>query len=101
MADHHPLAGMSQEETQLAMWNEMMFRLADIADSVGNLTPDVAGRLRVTAEIVASHAVTLASLATVSTLTNMANVGGYAANQQMITQTQMAEGDLRRNIVIS
>lgn len=101
MADIQPFAGISQEETLIGLMNEMMLRLADIGDSVGNLTPDAVGRLRVNAEIVASHAVTLASLATVTTLTNMAQIGGYAANQQMVAQTQMAEGDLRRNIVIS
>ena len=63
--------------------------------------PDAGGRLRVTAEVVASHAVTLASLATVTTLTNMAQVGGYAANQQIIAQTQMNEACLRQNVVIS
>lgn len=84
-----------------ALLQEVCIRLADVADSVGNLTPDAAGRLRVTAEVVASHAVTLASLATVTTLTNMAQVGGYAANQQIIAQTQMNEFCLRQNVVIS
>ena len=81
-----------------AILQEVCIRLADIADSVGNLMPDAAGRLRVTAEVVASHAVTLSTLAT---LTNLAQVGGYAANQQIIAQTQMNEFCLRQNIVIS
>jgi hypothetical protein len=91
----------------IALLNEMCIRMSDVADSVGNLSPDAAGRLRVTADVVATHAVTLASLATVTTvttvtsLTNMASVGGYAANQQIIAQTQMAELQLRQNIVIS
>ena len=104
MADIEPFAGMSQEETQInvsELLREVCMRLSDIADSVANLTPDSAGRLRVTAEIVASHAVTLASLATLTTLTNMAQVGGYAANQQVVAQTQMNEFCLRQNVVIS
>ena len=90
-----------------ALLQEVCIRLADIADSVGNLMPDAAGRLRVTAEVVASHAVTLASLATVTTVTtvgtvtNQTQVGGLAANQQIIALTQMAEQALRQNVVIS
>ena len=84
-----------------ALLQEVCIRLADIADSVGNLMPDAAGRLRVTAEVVASHAVTLASLATVGTVTNQTQVGGLAANQQIIALTQMAEQALRQNVVIS
>lgn len=87
-----------------ALLQEVCIRLADIADSVGNLMPDAAGRLRVTAEVVASHAVTLASLATVTTVgtvTNQTQVGGLAANQQIIALTQIAEQALRQNVVIS
>jgi hypothetical protein len=87
----------------IALLNEMCIRMSDVSDSVGNLMPDAGGRLRVNAEIVAAHAVTLASTAvtTVTTLTNMMQVGGYAANQQMIAVTQMNEAQLRQNIVIS
>ena len=101
MADIEPFAGMAQEASVTGLLQELAIRLADIADSVGNLMPDTAGRLRVTAEVVATHAVTLSTLATVTTLTNMAQVGGYAANQQIIAQTQMNEFCLRQNVVIS
>lgn len=90
MADIEPFAGMAQEASVTELLQELAIRLADIADSVGNLMPDSAGRLRVTAEVVATHAVT-----------NMAQVGGYAANQQIIAQTQMNEFCLRQNVVIS
>ena len=82
-----------------ALLQEVCIRLADIADSVGNLMPDAAGRLRVTAEVVASHAVT--TVTTVGTVTNQTQVGGLAANQQIIALTQMAEQALRQNVVIS
>lgn len=88
MADQEPFAGMAKEVTLqdvTELLQELAIRLADIADSVGNLTPDAAGRLRVTAEAVA----------------NMVQVGGYAANQQIVAQTQMNEACLRQNVVIS
>jgi hypothetical protein len=38
---------------------------------------------------------------TVGTVTNQSNIGGIAANQQIVALTQMAEASLRQNIVIS
>lgn len=67
---------------------------------MGNLSPDVAGRLRVTAEVVANIA-TVTTVTTVGTVTNQTSIGGYAATQHMIALTQMAEQALRQNIVIS
>lgn len=98
-----------------ALLKEIAARLVDIGDSVAVLMPDVAGRLRVNAELVANIATittvsTVTTVTTVSTVTtvgsvtslaNQVSIGGYAANQHMIALTQMAEGNLRRNIVIS
>lgn len=92
------LAIAEMKQVLAEFMQEQCVRLADIADSVGNLMTDSSGRIRVTAEVVAAHAVTLSTLAN---LTNMAQVGGYAANQQIIAQTQMNEFCLRQNIVIS
>jgi hypothetical protein len=92
---------------------ELAVRLCDIADSVGNLMPDVAGRLRVSAESAVIASGTLTAVTTVSTVTtvttvgtvttmaNQTNIGGFAANQHIMALTQMCEADLRRNIVIS
>jgi len=83
---------------------EIAIRLIDIADSVGNLMPDASGRLRVNAETVASHPVTLSTVTTVSTVTSMTNqaqIGGYAANQHIMALLQMNEAQLRNNVVFS
>ncbi len=88
--DFEPFAGMTQEATLL----EIARRLAVLADAIGVLSPDSAGRLRVAAE-------TLGTLSTITTVTNMAQIGGSAANQFIPITALLGEGDLRRNIVIS
>ena len=80
-----------------SLLEEIAARLTDIGDSVGNLSPDIAGRLRVTAEVVAN----IATITTVTTVGNQTSIGGLFANQQIIALTQMAERGLRDNIVIS
>jgi hypothetical protein len=44
---------------------------------------------------------TVSTVSTVSSMTNQAQIGGLAANQQMIALTLGNEADLRRNIVIT
>jgi hypothetical protein len=90
-------------EAVTELLQEVCIRLADIADSVGNLMPDTAGRIRVAAETLGTLS-TITTVTTVATVTNMANqtnIGGFAANQHMMALTQMAEQALRQNIVIS
>ena len=93
MADFEPFAGMSQEGTL----REIARRLAVLADAIGVLSPDSAGRLRVAAETLG----TLTTVTTVSTVTNMAQIGGQPANNFVPVVALLGEGDLRRNIVIS
>jgi hypothetical protein len=100
MGDQQPFAGLAQNADVTGLLQELAVRLSDIADSLGNLSPDIAGRLRVTAEVVANIA-TITTVTTVGTVTNQANIGGYAANQHIMALTQMAEASLRQNIVIS
>lgn len=100
MADQEPFAGLAQNADVTGLLQELAVRLSDIADSVGNLMPDVAGRLRVTAEVVANIS-TITTVTTVGTVTNQTNIGGFAANQQIISLSQMNEFGLRQNIVIS
>jgi len=100
MADQEPFAGLAQNADVTGLLRELAVRLSDIADSLGNLSPDIAGRLRVTAEVVANIA-TITTVTTVGTVTNQTNIGGIAANQQVVALTQMAEASLRQNIVIS
>ena len=104
MADHEPFAGMSQEETQIDVaetLREVCMRLSDIADSVGNLSPDITGRLRVNAEIVANIATitTVSTVSTVSTVGNQTNMGGLSAAMLVPNFSQMAEVALRQNVV--
>lgn len=103
MADQEPFAGLAQNDDVTGLLEEVAFRLSDIADSLGNLSPDIAGRLRVTAEVVANIATitTVGTVTTLGTMTNQTNIGGIAANQHIIALTQMAESNLRQNIVIS
>jgi hypothetical protein len=100
MSDQQPFAGLAQNADVTGLLQELAVRLSDIADSLGILSPDVAGRLRVTAEVVANIA-TITTVTTVGTVTNQSQIGGLAANQQIVALTQMAEASLRRNIVIS
>lgn len=97
VSSSNPLPISSEQVSDLL--EEIAIRLADIADSVGNLSPDVAGRLRVTADVVASHAVS--TVTTVTTVSNQTSIGGIAANQHMEALTKMAEMALRQNIVFS
>ena len=62
--------------------------------------PDTAGRIRVAAETLGTLS-TITTVTTVGTVTNQSQVGGYAANMQMIYMSQMAEMALRQNVVIS
>lgn len=97
VAKEATLAGKASENTLAAvteLLNEIAVRLADIADSVGNLSPDVAGRIRVTAEVVAN-------IATVATVTNQAQIGGLFANQHIVALTQINEYGLRANVRFS
>ena len=82
---------------------EVCVRLSDIADSVGNLMPDTAGRIRVAAETLGtlSTITTVTTVGTVTTMANQTNIGGFAANQHIMALTQMAEQALRQNVVIS
>jgi hypothetical protein len=102
MADQQPFAGMAQEAT-LA---ELTAALHNLASVIEFLSPDAAGRLRVAAETVANIATittvtTVSTVTTVGTVTNQTQIGGLAANQQMIALTLGNEGDLRRQIVIT
>lgn len=82
---------------------EIAYRLSDIADSVGNMMPDTAGRIRVAAETLGtlSTITTVTTVTTLTTMTNQAQMGGMALNAYIPHITQMSEGDLRRNVVIS
>ena len=88
--------------------------VAALTRTIGLITPDAAGRMRVTLEsapaaVPASQSgtwnlgtvTTLSTLTTCSTLTNQSQVGGYGANDQIPALMHLSADGLRRNITVS
>jgi inactivated superfamily I helicase len=82
--------------------------VAALTRTIGLMTPDLAGRMRVTLEsapavVPASQSGTwnLSTLTTCSTLTNQSQVGGYGANDQIPALMHLSADSLRRNITVS
>ena len=82
--------------------------VAALTRTIGLMTPDAAGRMRVTLEsapavVPASQSGTwnLSTLTTCSTLTNQSQVGGYGANDQIPALMHLSADSLRRNITVS
>ncbi len=88
--------------------------VAALTRTIGLITPDAAGRMRVTLEsapavVPASQSgtwnlgtvTTLSTLTTCSTLTNQSQVGGYGANDQIPALMHLSADSLRRNITVS
>jgi inactivated superfamily I helicase len=82
--------------------------VAALTRTIGLMTPDVAGRMRVTLEsapgvVAASQSGTwnLSTITTCSTLTNQSQVGGYSANDQIPALMHLSADSLRRNITVS
>jgi hypothetical protein len=99
LGDHEPFAGLSQELTQ----ETVALLLSSIRNVMESFTADQFGRLRVSAEALATLAnvttvATVTTVGTVSTLTNQTNIGGLSAAPQIIALTQMSEDNLRTRI---
>jgi inactivated superfamily I helicase len=82
--------------------------VAALTRTIGLMTPDLAGRMRVTLEsapavVPASQSGTwnLSTITTCSTLTNQSQVGGYGANDQIPALMHLSADSLRRNITVS
>lgn len=82
--------------------------VAALTRTIGLMTPDVAGRMRVTLEsapgvVAASQSGTwnLSTITTCSTFTNQSQVGGYSANDQIPALMHLSADSLRRNITVS
>jgi len=82
--------------------------VAALTRTIGLMTPDAAGRMRVTLEsapsvVPASQSGTwnLSTITTCSTLTNQSQVGGYSANDQIPALMHLSADSLRRNITVS
>lgn len=66
--------------------------VAALTRTIGLITPDAAGRMRVSLD---------AAPATLTTLTNQSQVGGYGANDQIPALMHLSADSLRRNITVS
>jgi hypothetical protein len=75
--------------------------------TIGLSIPDASGRLRVSADVVATHAVTqsgswnIATTTTVSAVTNQTQMGGIVAVDQIPALMHISADSLRRNITVS
>lgn len=75
--------------------------------TIGNSLPDTSGRIRVSADVVATHAVTqsgtwnIGTTTTVSTVTNQTQMGGLVAVDQIPALMHISADSLRRNISVS
>ena len=82
--------------------------VAALTRTIGLMTPDAAGRMRVTLEsapavVPASQSGTwnLSTITTCSTLTNQSQLGGYGANDQIPALMHLSADSLRRNITVN
>ena len=82
--------------------------VAALTRTIGLMTPDVAGRMRVSLEsapavVPASQSGTwnLSTITTCSTLTNQSQLGGYGANDQIPALMHLSADSLRRNITVN
>lgn len=83
--------------------------IQSLARSIGQATPDTAGRLRANVETgsiaISSGTVTTVSTvttcSTVSALTNQTQIGGLAATEQIPSLMRLGADSLRRNIAVT
>ena len=72
--------------------------VAALTRSIGLMTPDAAGRMRVSLD--AAPATVAATQSGTWTLTNQSQVGGYGANDQIPALMHLSADSLRRNITV-
>jgi hypothetical protein len=99
MAIHEPFAGMAQQETLEAI--QMLTSV--LMNALGALSPDAFNRLRVSVEagVVTVSSGTITTVTTVGSVTNIAQIGGIAANQMIPALQLGSEADLRAQIYIT
>jgi inactivated superfamily I helicase len=104
MALRNAFEDLALESTHQAL----RLAVAALTRTIGLMTPDAAGRMRVSLEsapavMAASQSGTwnLSTITTCSTLTNQSQVGGYSANDQIPALMHLSADSLRRNITVS
>ena len=102
---------MAEQGELLEQLSALRYAIHSLTRSIGQALPSVQGwpimearqptaaNLAVTASIAAGQ--TLATVTTVSTLTNQAQIGGIAANDYMPALLHMQADNLRRNISVT
>lgn len=65
------------------------------------MTPDTAGRMRVSLDSATATIPAVTTVTTLTTLTNQSQVGGYGANDQIPALMHLSADSLRRNITIT
>ena len=78
----------------------MRMAVHSLTRSIGQTMPDVAGRMRVALDAI-SASLTLATVTTVSTVTNQTQLGGNPAFEQIPALMRLGADSLRRNIVVT
>jgi hypothetical protein len=73
--------------------------VAALTRTIGLMTPDAAGRMRVSLD--AAPAAVAATQSGTWSLTNQSQVGGYSANDQIPALMHLSADSLRRNITVS
>ena len=75
----------------------MRMAVHSLTRSIGQTTPDVAGRMRVVLDAISP----LLTLSTIGTVFNQTNLGGNPAFEQIPALMRLGADSLRRNIVVS
>ena len=73
--------------------------VAALTRTIGLMTPDAAGRMRVSLD--AAPATVAATQSGTWTLTNQSQVGSYGANDQIPALMHLSADSLRRNLTVS
>lgn len=84
----------------------MRIGIQALTRTIGQTYPDVAGRLRVavdsiSASLTLAAVTTVTTVSTVSSVTNQAQVGGFAAQDQVPALMHLSADSLRRNIAVT
>ena len=95
MALRNAFDELALESTLLAL----RLAVAALTRTIGLMTPDAAGRMRVSLD--AAPATVAATQSGTWTLTNQSQVGGYSANDQIPALMHLSADSLRRNITVS
>jgi len=76
----------------------MRMAIHSLTRSIGQSTPDTAGRLRANIE---AFSATIAAITTLTTLTNQTQVGGNPAFEQIPALMRLGADSLRRNVSVT